>query len=164
VAGYAGRDTTRRGPDVAEEAIWTVAQLQERFEEWVIACWQNRPHEGLNHTWGEGRDLSPNGWRKVTYTVRAVPCSILCRMERSGYRLNVTLDPEHAARLARLAERTHVQEGTLARSLLSTAIEEADPDARNIVEVLDGIPGAYERAMRSLDRARTGETISLDEL
>jgi len=73
-AGYAGRDTTRRGPDVAEEATWTVAQLQELFEEWAIACWQNRPHEGLSHTWGEGRDLSPNGWRKVTYTVRAVPC------------------------------------------------------------------------------------------
>jgi hypothetical protein len=60
VAGYAGRDPTRRGPDVAEEAIWTVAQLQELFDEWVVACWQNRPHEGLSHTWGEGRDLSPN--------------------------------------------------------------------------------------------------------
>jgi hypothetical protein len=60
VGGYAGRDTTRRGPDVADEAIWTVAQLQELFDEWVIACWQNRPHEGLSHTWGEGRDVSPN--------------------------------------------------------------------------------------------------------
>ena len=60
VAGYTGRDTTRRGPDVAEDAIWTVAQLQELFDEWVVACWQNRPHEGLSHTWGEGRDLSPN--------------------------------------------------------------------------------------------------------
>jgi Mu transposase, C-terminal len=60
VAGYAGRDTTRRGPDVAEEAIWTVAQLQELFDEWVVACWQNRPHEGLSHTWGEGRAISPN--------------------------------------------------------------------------------------------------------
>jgi hypothetical protein len=60
VAGYTGRDTTRRGPDVAENAIWTVAQLQELFDEWVVACWQNRPHEGLSHTWGEGRDLSPN--------------------------------------------------------------------------------------------------------
>ena len=49
-------------------------------------------------------------------------------MERPAHRLNVTLDPEHAARLARLAERTHVQEGTLARSLLSVAIEEADPE------------------------------------
>ena len=85
-------------------------------------------------------------------------------MERSGHRLNVTLDPEHAARLAQLAERIHVQEGTLARSLLSTAIEEADPEARSIVAVLDGIPGAYEQAIQSLERARAGETIALDEL
>jgi hypothetical protein len=60
VAGYAGRDTTRRGPAVADEAVWTVGQLQELFDEWVVACWQNRPHEGLSHTWGEGQDLSPN--------------------------------------------------------------------------------------------------------
>jgi hypothetical protein len=64
--------------------------------------------------------------------------------------LNVTLDPEHAARLVLLAERTHVQEGTLARSLLAAAIEEADPDARNVVAVLDEIPGAYQRAVESL--------------
>jgi hypothetical protein len=82
-------------------------------------------------------------------------------------RLNVTLDPEHAARLARLArlaERTHVQEGTLARSLLSTALEEADPDARNVASLLDGIPGAYERARQGLERAQDGETIALNEL
>ena len=60
VAGYTGRDPTRRGPDVDAEAAWTVAQLQELFDERVVACWQNRPHEGLSHTWGEGRDLSPN--------------------------------------------------------------------------------------------------------
>jgi hypothetical protein len=81
-----------------------------------------------------------------------------------GQRLNVTLDAEHAARLARLAERTHVAEGTLARSLLSTAIEDADPQAHSIVAVLDGIPGAYERAQQGLQRARAGETIPLDEL
>ena len=55
-------------------------------------------------------------------------------------------------------------EGILARSLLSAAIEEADPEARNLVAVLDGIPGAYEHAMQSLERARAGETIALDEL
>lgn len=85
-------------------------------------------------------------------------------MERAAQRLNVTLDAEHAARLARLAERTHVQEGTLARSLLSTAIEEADPDAHDIVAVLDGIDGAHERAQLALQRARAGETIALDDL
>jgi hypothetical protein len=66
--------------------------------------------------------------------------------------------------LKRLAERTYVQEGTLARLLLSAAIEEADPDARNVVAILDGIPGAYEQSMQSLDHARVGETIPLDEL
>jgi hypothetical protein len=85
-------------------------------------------------------------------------------MKGPGYRLNLTLGPEHAARLARLAERAHVREGTLARSLLSLAIEEADPEARHIVAVLDGIPGAYEHAMQSLERACAGETIALDEL
>lgn len=85
-------------------------------------------------------------------------------MESAARRLNVTLDPEHAARLARLAERTHVQEGTLARSLLSIALDEADPDARNVAALLDGIPGAYERAQLGLERARAGDTITLDEL
>jgi hypothetical protein len=85
-------------------------------------------------------------------------------MEGSAHRLNVTLDPEHAARLARLAERTHVQEGTLARSLLSTAIEEADPDARNIATLLDGISGAHERALLGMRLARDGQTIPLDDL
>ncbi len=82
----------------------------------------------------------------------------------SGYRLNVTLDAEHAALLSRLAERTHVQEGTLARSLLLAALEGADPDARNVAALLDGIPGAYERARLGLDTAQQGDTISLDDL
>jgi hypothetical protein len=46
---------------------------------------------------------------------------------------------------------------------LSRAIEEADPDARSIVAVLDGIPGAYEHAMHSLEQARDGEAAALDD-
>jgi hypothetical protein len=83
---------------------------------------------------------------------------------RQTHRLNVTLDGEHAAKLARLAERTHTQEGTLARSLLSSAIDEADADARHVVELLDRIPGALERAQLGLEQARSGRTASLDEL
>lgn len=85
-------------------------------------------------------------------------------MATPAHRLNLTLDPEHAERLARLAERVHVQEGTLARSLLSMAIDEADPDARDVVSVLDGIPGAYERARLGLGRGSEGDAISLDAL
>lgn len=85
-------------------------------------------------------------------------------MAAPAHRLNLSLDPEHAERLARLAERVHVQEGTLARSLLSIAIDEADPDARDVVAMLDGIPGAYERARLGFERGSEGDAISLDEL
>lgn len=79
-------------------------------------------------------------------------------------RLNVTLDAAQWAKLQRLAERTHTNEGTLARSLLSTALDEADPDARNVVELLDGIPGALGRARLGAEQARAGLGIGLDEL
>jgi hypothetical protein len=79
-------------------------------------------------------------------------------------RLNITLDEEHAAKLARLASRLHVQPGTIARSLLAVAIDEADPDADNIVALLDGMPGAYERAQLGLRQASAGETVELDAL
>jgi hypothetical protein len=85
-------------------------------------------------------------------------------MARRVHRLNVTLDGEHAAKLARMAKRTHTQEGTLARSLLSSAIDEADADARHVVELLDGIPGAFERAQLGVEEARSGRTVGLDEL
>jgi hypothetical protein len=85
-------------------------------------------------------------------------------MARPARRLNVTLDGEHAAKLARLAERTHTHEGTLARSLLSSAIDDADANARHVVELLDGIPGAFERAQLGLEQARSGRTVALDEL
>ena len=85
-------------------------------------------------------------------------------MGRDAQRLNITLDGEHAEKLSRLAERTHVQEGTLARSLLSTAIDEADPNAADVAALLDGIPGAFERIQEGLRQAEAGETIPLDDL
>jgi hypothetical protein len=85
-------------------------------------------------------------------------------MAANPKRINVTLDEAHARKLASLAERTHVQEGTLARSLLSTALDDADPDATRITEILDAIPGAWERTQEGLAQARHGEGIPLDEL
>jgi hypothetical protein len=63
-----------------------------------------------------------------------------------------------------MAKRTHVQEGTLARSPLSSALDEADPDAARITEILDGIPGAWERAQASIEQAQRSETVPLSEL
>jgi len=79
-------------------------------------------------------------------------------------RLNVTLDPEHAEKLRRMAKQAYTQEGTLARSLLSRAIDEADIDAETMVELLNGIPGALERAKLGREQGRRGETIPLEDL
>jgi predicted transcriptional regulator len=81
-----------------------------------------------------------------------------------GSRINVSLDDEYSNKLAMLAERMHVQEGTLAKSLLSTALDGADPDAEHIVDLLDATPGAYERTQEGLAQARRGEGVPLDEL
>jgi ABC-type transport system involved in cytochrome bd biosynthesis fused ATPase/permease subunit len=85
-------------------------------------------------------------------------------MPDGSHRLNVTLPEEYAAKLSLLAQRTHVQEGTLARSLLATALDATDADATTIVALLDGIPEAYERAQLGLERGRQGHAVGLDEL
>lgn len=79
-------------------------------------------------------------------------------------RLNITLDDLHAEKLSALASRMHVQPGTIARSLLASALDDADLDARNVVELLDGIPGAHDRAQLGLTQAAAGKVIGLDEL
>lgn len=85
-------------------------------------------------------------------------------MATAARRINVTLDSEHAEKLAMLARQNHIQEGTLARSLLSIAIDDADPEAQRITELLDSIPGAWERTQEGLEQARRGETIPLSDL
>jgi hypothetical protein len=79
-------------------------------------------------------------------------------MADDSVRLNVTLAPEHGKKLARIAARTHVREGTIASSLLSQAIDAADPDAAQIVALLDRIPGAWERIEAGIADARAGRT------
>jgi hypothetical protein len=84
--------------------------------------------------------------------------------ERRSNRVNVLLDDEHAARLHRLADRTYVNAGTLARSLLSTALDQAEPDPETVTALLDAIPGAHEGARRGLDDVRAGRITQLDDL
>ena len=79
-------------------------------------------------------------------------------------RVNVVLDPEHATRLRRLAERTHLNPGTLARSLLSSALDAVDPDPVSVTALLDATPGAWDDAQAGLADAAAGRVIPLDAL
>ena len=84
-------------------------------------------------------------------------------MADESIRLNVTLAAEQGEKLARIAERTHVREGTLASSLLARAIEEADPDPASILALLDHIPGAWDRIEAGIADARAGRTVPFGE-
>ena len=85
-------------------------------------------------------------------------------MDRRFHRVNIVLDDEHGTKLRRLAERTHTNPGTIARSLLSTALDEADPDPRNVTALLDSIPGAFDRAERGRAEAEAGHGTRLEDL
>lgn len=60
VAGYTGSDVNQRGSHVQDEACWTLPQLHDLLDEWVVTGWQNRLHEGLRHPMMPKRALTPN--------------------------------------------------------------------------------------------------------
>jgi hypothetical protein len=60
VAGYLGRSVETRGADVADRAAWSLPELQALLDEWLVAVWQNRPHDGLRDPAVPGRAFSPN--------------------------------------------------------------------------------------------------------
>lgn len=77
--------------------------------------------------------------------------------------VNVTLDPEHAKKLTRIAERANASRDALASSLLSGALDNADPDPAMVTELLEGIPGAFERVQEAEAQFERGELIELHE-
>jgi len=60
VAGYTGRSVDRRGKNAGQDAAWSLAELQDLLDEWIVAHWQNRPHDGLRHPLTPGAALTPN--------------------------------------------------------------------------------------------------------
>jgi hypothetical protein len=74
VAGYTGSDVTQRGSDVMDEACWTLPQLQDLLEEWIVTDWQHRPHEELRHPMLPKRALTPNQmWAALVGVAGYVP-------------------------------------------------------------------------------------------
>lgn len=78
--------------------------------------------------------------------------------------MNVLLGDEHAAKLRQMAERVHVSPGTLARSLLSQALDDAEPSSTSVTALLDSIDGAFEHAEAGWAEASQGRFVELDEI
>ncbi len=60
VAGYTGRSAEHRGRELDKQPLWSLPQLQELLEEWLVATWQNREHDGLRDPLQPGRSFTPN--------------------------------------------------------------------------------------------------------
>ncbi|MGW4731403.1 Mu transposase C-terminal domain-containing protein [Streptomyces shenzhenensis] len=58
--GYTGRSAEMRGRDPSARAVWSIHELQELLQEWVVSTWQVRPHGGLRDPLMPDRPLSPN--------------------------------------------------------------------------------------------------------
>lgn len=60
VAGYTGRSVDRRGRRLEDGPLWSLPELQELLDEWIVAVWQNRPHDALRDPGAPKRAYSPN--------------------------------------------------------------------------------------------------------
>lgn len=102
-------------------------------------------------------------------------CYDSCKL-RTMARVNITLDHERTQKLNAIAERAHMKAGTVARSLLSEAIDQAI-DAGGVTEddiasatsermtaILAGIPGFDARLARARVQAERGDGIPLEDL
>ena len=58
--GYLGRNADRRGRRVDVQPLWSLMQMQDLLDEWLISVWQNREHAGLRDPLHPQRTFSPN--------------------------------------------------------------------------------------------------------
>ncbi|MEU3975502.1 Mu transposase C-terminal domain-containing protein [Streptomyces bacillaris] len=73
LAGYTGANVSRRGDRVEERAVWTIPDLQELLDEWILAGWQARPHDSLRDPFRPKKSVSPND----KYTSLVAACGYL---------------------------------------------------------------------------------------
>lgn len=166
------------------EAARRVGRNPETVRRWIREGKLAAQKVGTQHVIDE-RDLdamsagdvvgAPASWND-TATGEPMPDWVtIIRSQRAGasptappdagtYRINVALDDEHAAKLFNLAARTGLSPGTIARSLLWSALDWADPDPKATTELLDAIPGALEQAKEGLREARLGRVRRPEDL
>ncbi|WP_232512623.1 Mu transposase C-terminal domain-containing protein [Rhodococcus pyridinivorans] len=60
VTGYLGTSVEQRGTDADQRAVFSLIELQDLLDEWIVTHWQNRPHDGLRDPMNPQRVLTPN--------------------------------------------------------------------------------------------------------
>jgi hypothetical protein len=76
-SGYLGRTAEHRGRSVQDQPLWSMLEIQELLDEWLIACWQNRLHDGLRDPGVPGRTFTPNQkYASLVETAGYVPLAL----------------------------------------------------------------------------------------
>ncbi|ULE32287.1 Mu transposase C-terminal domain-containing protein [Mycobacterium sp. IDR2000157661] len=60
VTGYLGSSVENRGKHAEQNAVFSLQELQDLLDEWIVVAWQNRPHDGLRDPLNPQRKLTPN--------------------------------------------------------------------------------------------------------
>lgn len=82
LAGYVGPNVVNRGASPQSEAIWTLAEVQNLLDLWIVAVWQNKPHPGLRHPAMPKKDLTPN---EAYAALASVAPTINVALDRDDY-------------------------------------------------------------------------------
>ncbi|MEI5595235.1 hypothetical protein [Streptomyces brasiliscabiei] len=73
LASYTHHRLDLRGKRVRKQPLWTIAELQELFEQWVVLHWQQTPHGALRSPFTPGLRLTPNQMYAALVSLRGYP-------------------------------------------------------------------------------------------
>lgn len=82
LSGYVGPNVVKRGASPHDEALWTLAEVQNLLDLWIVATWQNKPHPGLRHPAMPKKDLTPN---EAYAALASVAPTINVALDRDDY-------------------------------------------------------------------------------
>ncbi|MEU0487470.1 hypothetical protein ABZ260_51035, partial [Streptosporangium sp. NPDC006013] len=83
-AAYTSSNTQLRGDRVDAQTAWTVPDLQDLLDEWLLAGWQSRPHDALRDPYFPRRAISPNDKYAALVAARSLHTGTAEQMEHEA--------------------------------------------------------------------------------
>ncbi|MFI2214804.1 integrase [Streptomyces sp. NPDC020141] len=81
LASYTHHRLDLRGKRVRKQPLWTIPELQELFEQWVVLHWQQTPHGALRSPFTPGLRLTPNQMYAALVSLRGYRSTALAEQE-----------------------------------------------------------------------------------
>lgn len=134
IGGYRGSSVEQRGKNADQQAHFSLPELRELLDQWIIVGWQRRKHEGLRDPFNPKRILTP---------MRSMPpCWLSASMRRR--RSNPTSASPHALRKPQdQRQRHHHQIPNLRTAMNSASFAANDPGSKTVSGMCTTTPVTY---------------------